>query len=58
MYEITVDGVTKLESFDYGEVTDLTDRARQNKRVIFFGKVQTDQYESATFLNLFTVVLD
>lgn len=58
MYEITNGGITKLDAFDYGEISDSTDKEHQNKRIIFFGKVITDAYETSTFVNLFTVVLD
>jgi hypothetical protein len=58
MFEINNNGVTKLDAVDYGEVTDLSDSQRPSKRIIFFGKVFTDDYQSSTFINLFTVVLD
>lgn len=58
MYEITNDGVTKLDAVDYGEVIDYTDSDHQQKRVIFFGKVFLDSSETATYVNLFTVVVD
>jgi hypothetical protein len=58
MFEIKTGGVTKLDAVDYGEITDLSDAQRPSKRIIFFGKVFTDEYETSTFINLFTVVLD
>lgn len=58
MYEINSNGITKLDAVDYGEVSDLTDAERPMKRIIFFGKVFTDDTDSATFVNLFTMVID
>lgn len=58
MYEITNDGVTKLDAVDYGEAIDYTDKDHQQKRIIFFGKVFLDNSETATYVNLFTVVFD
>lgn len=58
MYEITNDGVTKLDAVDYGEVVDYTDNNHQQKRIVFFGKVFLDNSETATYVNLFTVVFD
>lgn len=58
MYEVNESGVTKLDAVDYGEVVDTSDPTRPQKRVIFFGKVFLDQTLTATYVNLFTVVLD
>lgn len=58
MFEISTNGVTKLDAVDYGEITDIGDPLRPSKRIIFFGKVFSDEYETSTFINLFTVVLD
>lgn len=58
MYEITTSGVTKLDAVDFGEVVDRSDKTRPSKRVIFFGKVFLDDTQTATYVNLFTVVLD
>jgi hypothetical protein len=58
MYEITNDGVAKLDAVDYGEVIDYSDKEHQQKRILFFGKVFVDNSETATFINLFTVVID
>lgn len=57
-FEITPDGMTKLDAVDYGEAYDPEDRERPKKRIVFFGKVFLDETESATFVNLFTVVFD
>lgn len=58
MHEVTNNGVTKLDIVDYGEVVDYTDRDHQQKRILFFGKVLLDNSETATYVNLFTVVID
>jgi len=58
MYEITTNGVTKLDAVDFGEVIDRSDKNRPQKRIIFFGKVFLDDTLTATYVNLFTVVLD
>lgn len=58
MYEITTSGVTKLDAVDFGEVVDRSDKTRPSKRIIFFGKVFLDDTQTATYVNLFTVVLD
>lgn len=58
MYEVTNIGVTKLDAVDYGEFVDYTDREHPQKRVLFFGKVFLDNTETATYVNIFTVVLD
>lgn len=58
LYEITNSTVTKLDAVDYGEVTDLTDTERSQKRIVFFGKVFLDDTDTVTFINLFTVVID
>lgn len=58
MYEITPNGVTKLDAVDFGEVIDRSDKNRPQKRIIFFGKVFLDDTLTATYVNLFTVVLD
>lgn len=58
MYEVTNNGVTKLDAVDYGEFVDYTDREHPQKRVLFFGKVFLDNTETATYVNIFTVVLD
>jgi hypothetical protein len=58
MFEITTDGVKKLDAFDFGEINDPSDISRPNKRIVFFGKVFTDDAETSTYVNLFTVVLD
>jgi len=58
MYEVTNNGLTKLDVVDYGEVIDYADREHQQKRILFFGKVFLDNSETATYVNLFTVVID
>ena len=58
MYEINSNGITKLDAVDYGEINDTEDSDRPNKRVIFFGKVFTDDTETSTFVNIFTMVID
>lgn len=58
MYEITPGGLTKLDAFDYGEINDPTDPTRPSKRIVYFGKVFVDDTDAATYINLFTVVID
>jgi hypothetical protein len=58
MYEITNNGLTKLDAVDYGEVVDSSDKNHPRKRIVFFGKVFIDDTETPTYINLFTVVLD
>lgn len=58
MYEVNTNGITKLDAVDYGEITDLLDRERPTKRVIFFGKLFSDDTETSTYVNLFTMVID
>lgn len=58
MYEVNVDGVTKLDAVDYGSVIDTSDKQRPLKRIVFYGKVFLDDSETVTYVNLFTVVID
>lgn len=58
MYEINTGGIIKLDAVDFGNVLDTSDSARPLKRVIFFGKVYLDDSETATYVNLFTMVID
>lgn len=58
MFEVTPDGLTKLDAVDFGEVYDTKDKNRPQKRVVFFGKVFQDVTDTATYINLFTVVFD
>jgi hypothetical protein len=57
----TPDGVPilrKLEYIDFGEFKDENDKERPYKRVFFVGKVYLDEYESPTYINLFTIVAE
>jgi hypothetical protein len=57
----TPDGIPslrKLEYIDFGEFKDENDKDRPFKRVFFVGKVYLDEYESPTYINLFTIVAE
>ena len=58
LYEINTSGITKLDAVDYGNIVDTSDPIRPLKRIVFFGKVYLDDTETATYVNLFTVVID
>lgn len=58
LFEVNPEGVVKLDAVDFGEVYDSSDRERPQKRVVFFGKVFLDDTETATYVNIFTVVFD
>jgi hypothetical protein len=57
-FEVSPNGLTKLDAVDFGEAFDSTDREHPRKRIVFFGKVFLDDTQTATFINLFTVVFD
>lgn len=50
--------LTKLDCIDFGEFKDENDKERPFKRVFFVGKVYIDEYESPTYINLFTIVAE
>jgi hypothetical protein len=51
--------ITKLDIVDAGIFVDNTDNQRRyEKRVFYVGKVFTDDYETPTFINIFTIVMD
>lgn len=50
--------LTKLDCVDFGEFKDENDKDKPFKRVFFVGKVYIDEYESPTFINLFTIVAE
>ena len=55
-YEINGSTLKKLDMVDYGEVP--ADNDRPPRRIIFLGKVFIDSYQSPTFSNIFTVILE
>lgn len=57
-FEVTPEGMTKLDAVDFGEIYDPADRLHPRKRIVFFGKVFLDKSETATYVNLFTAVFD
>jgi hypothetical protein len=58
LFEINNDSIVKLDAVDYGMVSDPADSLHPNKRIIFFGKVFIDKFETPTYINLFTMVVD
>lgn len=56
-FEINENTLKKLDIVDFGEVSVSGDE-RSNKRVIFMGKVFVDSYQSPTFANIFTIILE
>ena len=51
--------MTKLDIIDAGIFIDNNDTQKRNeKRVFYIGKVFTDDYETPTFINMFTIVMD
>jgi hypothetical protein len=59
MQAFEIDGSTlkKLDMVDFGEATVEGDE-RPNKRIVFIGKVYIDRYQSPTFANIFTIILE
>jgi len=55
-YELNGNIIKKLDMVDYGDVPGENDGPP--KRVIFLGKVYIDSYQSPTFANIFTVILE
>lgn len=55
-YEINGNSLKKLDIVDYGEVPANDDNPP--KRVVFLGKVYVDSYQSPTFANIFTIILE
>jgi hypothetical protein len=56
-YEIDGSTLKKLDMVDFGEVI-VEDDERPNKRIVFIGKVYIDRYQSPTFANIFTIILE
>jgi hypothetical protein len=56
-FEINDNTLKKLDMVDFGEVVVNGDE-KPNKRVVFMGKVFIDSYQSPTFANIFTIILE
>jgi len=56
-FEFRPDSIQKLAIIDFGEFPD-EDPYSPGKRVFFLGKMYHDSYGAATFVNLFTVIMD
>jgi len=57
MLDVRPDGIEKLAIIDFGEFPD-EDPYSAGVRVFFLGRVYQDDFGNATFVNLFTVILD
>ena len=57
MLDVRPDGIEKLAIIDFGEFPD-EDPYSAGVRVYFLGRVYQDDFGNATFVNLFTVILD
>ena len=55
-YEINGNTLKKLDMVDYGDVP--ADDDNTSRRVVFLGKVFIDSYQSPTFANIFTIILE
>lgn len=56
-FEFSDMGVKKLCIIDYGEFPD-EDPYSPGKRVFFVGKLYKDRFETSTFVNIFTIIMD
>jgi hypothetical protein len=50
--------MTKLDIIDAGVFTDDSDKTFPNKRVFYLGKVYFDSFQTPTFINMFTLVME
>ena len=57
MLDVRPDGIEKLAIIDFGEFPD-EDPYSAGVRVFFLGRVYQDNFGNATFVNIFTVILD
>lgn len=58
MFETTDNKLQKLDVIDFGEFNYEKDINRKTKRVFFVGKVFEDSFDTPTFVNMFTIILD
>ena len=51
--------LTKLDIIDAGSFIDNEDpNKRYEKRVFYVGKIYLDDYNTPTFINIFTIIMD